>query len=52
MNLIQYLTNKPKIFEFILDNILIISIITGAVLVILAIVKFIEYQDDKKDEKK
>ena len=52
MNLIQYTTNKPKIFEFILDNILIIGIITGAVLVILAIVKFIEYRDAKKDDKK
>lgn len=43
---------KPKIVEFILDNILIIAIITGIVLVILAIVKFIEYRDTKKDDKK
>jgi hypothetical protein len=52
MNLIQYLTNKPKIFEFILDNILIIGIITGTVLGLFAIVKFIEYQDAQKGEKK
>lgn len=43
---------KPKIVEFILDNILIIGIIMGIVLVTLAIVKFIEYQDTKKDDKK
>lgn len=43
---------KPKIFEFILDNILIIGIITGTILGVLAIVKFIEYRDAKKDEKK
>lgn len=49
MNLIQYLTKKPKIFEFILDNILIIGIITGALLGFLAIVKFIEYRDSKKE---
>ena len=43
---------KPKIVEFILDNILKIAIITGIVLGILAIVKFIEYRDAKKGEKK
>jgi hypothetical protein len=43
---------KPKIMEFILNNIFIIGIITFAVLVILAIVKLIEYRDAKKDKKK
>jgi heme/copper-type cytochrome/quinol oxidase subunit 2 len=43
---------KPKIVEFILNNIFIIGIITFAVLVILAIVKLIEYRDAKKDKKK
>jgi len=41
---------KPKILEFILDNIFIIGLITGTIILFLAIVKFIEYRDAKKDK--
>ena len=52
MNLEQKLTKKPKIFEFILDNILIIGLITAALLAFFAMVKFMEYRDTKKGKKK
>jgi len=43
---------KPKILEFILENILIIGVVTGLIIVFLAIIKFIEYLDAKKDKER
>ena len=43
---------KPKILEFILENILIIGVVTGVIIVFLAIIKFIEYLDAKKDKER
>ena len=43
---------KPKILEFILENILIIGIVTGIIIVFIAIIKFIEYRDAKKDKER
>ncbi|MFD0797054.1 restriction endonuclease [Maribacter chungangensis] len=40
-----------KVFEFIMDNIVVIGVIVGIALVIFAVVKFIEHQDSKKQQK-
>ncbi len=40
-----------KVFEFIMDNIVFIGAIVGIALVIFTVVKFIEYQDSKKQQK-
>ncbi|WP_411030170.1 restriction endonuclease [Spongiimicrobium sp. 3-5] len=41
-----------KVFEFIMDNIVVIGVIVGIALVIFAVVKFIEHQDSKKQKKR
>ncbi len=43
---------KPKLLEFILDNIFFIGIITGVILVFLVFIQFIEYRDSKKNKNK
>ncbi|GAA4943229.1 hypothetical protein GCM10023314_15410 [Algibacter agarivorans] len=40
-----------KVFEFIMDYIVVIGVIVGIALVIFAVVKFIEHQDSKKQQK-
>lgn len=39
-----------KLLEFVVENIVVIGSIIGVVLIIFAIVKFIEYQDSKKQK--
>jgi len=43
---------KPKLLEFILNNIFIIGVITVIIISFLVFVKFIEYRDTKKNQKK
>ena len=41
-----------KVFEFIMENILVIGILAGVGLGIFALIKFIEHRDDKKQREK
>lgn len=41
-----------KVFQFVVDNILIIGIIVGTALVIFALIKFLEHQEGKKQNER
>jgi heme/copper-type cytochrome/quinol oxidase subunit 2 len=45
-------SRKPKLLEFILNNIFIIGVITVIIILFLVFVKFLEYRDTKKNKKK